>query len=74
MSATLVIPDSLVQRAQRSAQRLGVSVETALLRVLETSFPDIPETLELEFNEWEAASDEDFNRWLKSEEAGDAAR
>jgi hypothetical protein len=74
MSATLVIPDALIQRAQRSALRQGVSVETTLLRVLETGLPDIPEALEQEFEEWEAASDEDFDRWLKSEEPEYAAR
>ena len=74
MPATLTVPDDIVLRARRSAEREGVSVETKLLRILEISFPDIPEELAEEFEQWEAASDEDFDRFLKRESPTDAAR
>jgi hypothetical protein len=69
MAATLTVPDEMIVRAERSARRLGISVETTLLRILDTGLPDIPDELRDEFEQWETASDEDFERWLSREES-----
>lgn len=67
MALALEIPEATRLRAEKIASRNGDTVQATLLRALETCFPSLPDDLQTEFDAWDAAADEDFEKWLNWE-------
>ena len=70
MSLTLTIPEDIAIAVKNEAQRTGLPEHQLILEGLRMRFLAVDPELQLEFDELEAASDEDFAKWVKENELG----
>jgi hypothetical protein len=68
MAMTLTVPDDIVAAVRDEARRRHMPEHQLILEGLRMRFLEIDPALQAEFDQMEAASDEDFAKWVRENE------